>query len=124
MASYITGLRETIRDLERFGIEVADLKEVMASIASTATEVMQPFIPELTGKLRASARGNKAKGKAIVTVGKASIGYAAAINYGSPRQGIRGADFTGKTDAVMDDRAAEMFIDGIQDLIKKRGLDQ
>lgn len=122
MATYVRGLRETIRDLERFGVEVADLKEVMASIASAATDVMQPLIPERTGKLRASARGNKAKGKALVTVGKATVDYAKPVNYGSPKQGIRAVDFTGKTDAVMKERAAQMLLDGIADLIKKKGL--
>lgn len=123
MPLHVTGLRETIRTLEQIGIEVADLKDVMGAIAARATEVMQPHIPlGPTGNLRRSARGNKAKGKAIVTVGKAAVQYAAVINYGSPKRGIRPADFTGKTDAVMDDEAARMFEAGINDLIKKRGL--
>lgn len=123
MPTAITGLRQAVRDLEALGVEVADLKVVMGAIASKAADVMQPFIPEgPTGRLRKSARGNKAKGKALVTVGTARIDYAPVINYGSPKRGIKPADFKGKTDRVMEDLAPRMLDDGITALLTERGL--
>lgn len=124
MSTYVTGLRETVRDLSDLGVEVDDLKDVMGEIAATAVDVMQPFIPAVSGTLRASARGNRAKGKAVVTIGRARVPYAAAINYGWGARNIRPANFTGKTDAAMDDRAVQMLDAGIDKLITKKGLDQ
>lgn len=123
MATYVEGLRETVRHLQDLGVEIDDLKDVMADIATEATDVMQGFIPTRSGALRASARGNRAKGKAIVTVGKARVPYAAAINYGWAARNIKPADFTGKTDRAMDDRAVQMLEAGIDKLIDKKGLD-
>lgn len=122
MGTRITGLRETVRDLEHLGVELDDLKDAMARIAAKATEVMGPFIPTRSGKLRASARGNRAKGKAVVTVGRATVPYAAPINYGWPKRNIAAANFTGRTDAVMDGLAPKLLDDEIDHLLTKKGL--
>lgn len=120
---YFEGLRETTRNLEQLGVDVADMKDVMASIAAKAVDVMRPFIPSVSGTLRASARGNRAKGKAVVTVGSARVKYAQPINWGWPRRHISPAHFTQKTDQAMDDTAVRMLTDGIDRLIRERGFD-
>lgn len=119
---HIEGLRETTRALERAGVQINDLKDVMGGIAAEATRVMQGFIPSVSGALRASARGNRAKGKAVVTIGRATVPYAAPINYGWPRRNITAADFTGRTDAVMEHKAVQMLDKGIGDILTKEGL--
>ena len=65
---YIQGLREITRGMEKAGVDVEELKDVMGRIADEATRIMQPLIPKRSGALRASARGNRAKGKAVVTI--------------------------------------------------------
>jgi hypothetical protein len=120
---YVKGLRETIRTLEKLGVDLNELKDVMANVSSTAAEIMQGFVPVQSGKLRASVRGNRAKGKAVVTVGRARVPYAGPINYGWASRNIAPANFVKKTDEVMDDKALEMLDEGVQDLIKKYGLD-
>ena len=122
MGTKITGLRETVRDLERVGVELADLTAALGRIAARAPAVMQGFIPSRSGKLRASARGNRAKGKAVVTIGRASVRYAAPINYGWPARNIAPANFTGKTDAVMDGIAPDLLDQEIDHLLTTRGL--
>ncbi|HWI43268.1 MAG TPA: hypothetical protein VNS81_06580 [Nocardioides sp.] len=119
MGVKVTGLRETVRELEKIGVEIDDLKDGMARIAAKATQVMQGFIPSRSGKLRASARGNRAKGKAVVTIGRASVPYAAPINYGWPRRNIAPAAFTAKTDAVMDRLAPQMLDDEIDNILRR-----
>lgn len=121
---YFEGLRETIRAMEQLGVEIGDMKDVMAAIAAKAADIMRPLIPlGPTGKLRASARGNRAKGKAVVTVGNARVKYANPINYGWPRRHIAPADFVHKTDQAMDDIAVEMLSEGIDRLIREAGFD-
>lgn len=121
----VEGLREFVRDLERLGVEVEDLKEVFGRISKRATDVMQSKAPVRSGALRAAIRGNRAKNKAVVTAGnKRRVAYAGAINYGWPRRNIRPANFVAATDAVMQTEALELLDEGITDLIKKYGLDQ
>lgn len=136
---YVSGLREVNRSLEKAGVDVAELKTVMGGIAAEATRVMQPFIPAgKTGNLRQSARGNKAKGKAVVTIGKARVPYAGAIQWGWGKQhsnykhgryarkgtrgGYKGAHFIEKTDDVMETRVAQMLEDGWADIAERHGL--
>ena len=122
MPAKVTGLRETVKALEDLGVEVADLKSVMGDIAAKAADVMAPFIPSRKGTLRASARPSKAKGKAVVTVGRARVPYAGPINYGWRRRHIAPANFTGRTDRVMEGQAEQMLEDGIKKLISEKGL--
>lgn len=121
-AVYVEGLREITRSMERAGVDVEELKDVMGAIASEATQTMLPFIPRRSGALRASARGNRAKGVARVTIGKARTPYAAPINWGWPKRGIRPADFTGKTDQVMEPRVMHMLEAGWNDIAERHGL--
>lgn len=121
----VEGLREFVRDLEKLGVELDDLKDIFARISNRATDVMQTKVPVFRGDLRASARGNRAKNKAVVTVGnRRRVAYAGAINYGWRARGIRPANFVAATDAVMKTEALELLDEGITDLIKRYGLDQ
>lgn len=122
MGIHVAGLREITRGMERAGVEVEDLKDVMGGIAAEAARVMQGFIPKRSGRLRDSARGNRAKGKAIVTVGGARVPYARAIQYGWPAHHIKPARFVERTDDVMETRAVEMLEDGWATIAERNGL--
>lgn len=123
MAIAVEGLRSLVKDLEQAGVALDDIKDVFAEIASVSADVMQTFVPVRSGDLRRSVRGNRAKNKAVVTAGKARVPYARVINYGWPARGIRPADFTGRTDSVMQGRAAELLESGLTRLLEKAGLD-
>lgn len=119
---HIEGLREMTRAMEKAGVDVEELKDVMGDIAAEASRVMQGFTPTKSGALRASIRGNRAKGKAVVTAGKAKTPYAAPIFYGWPKRNIKGSKTIERTDAVMDDRVAEMLTEGWNKIAQRHGL--
>lgn len=119
---HVEGLRETIKGLERMGVEAQELKDVMGPIAAEAAETAQRFIPELSGALRRSARGNKAKAKAVVTVGSVRLPYAGPIAWGWEQHNIRPSLFPQKTDRVMEKKAPEMLEVGLQKIIERHGL--
>lgn len=122
MGVHIQGLREITRAFEKAGVEVDDLKDVMGAIATEASQTMTPLLPHRTGALQATARPNRAKGKAIVTVGTARVAYAAPIIYGWPKRNIRPSYAIERTDAVMETRAPELLAEGWNRIAEKNGL--
>lgn len=118
----VEGLNKVVRDLHALGLDVDDLKTAFSTIASEAATVASGFAPKRTGRLAASIRGNRAKSKAVVTAGRASVPYAGAINYGWPRRGIAAQGFMQKTDAVMAPRAVKRLEEEINRLIRAKGL--
>jgi hypothetical protein len=119
---YVEGLRETSRALEKAGVDVEDLKDVMGAIATEASNTLAPLLPRHTGRLAGSTRPNRAKGKAVVTIGGARVPYAAPILYGWPKRHIRPSVAIPRTDAVMEVRAPEMLEDGWNAIAEKNGL--
>jgi hypothetical protein len=120
--THVTGLREVVKALTDAGVEVEDLKEAMGAIAARAAEIAAAAAPSRSGKLRASIRGNKAKGKAIVTAGRASVPYAGAINYGWPARGIKPRKFMQQADAEIGPKAVELLEANINKILTEKGL--
>lgn len=118
----VEGLNALIRDLQKFGAEVDDLKEPFAAIAKEGAQIASSFAPVRTGRLRDTLRGNRAKNKAVITAGRARVPYAGAINYGWPARNITGALFMQKADAEISPRAVEMLDAGIDKIINRLGL--
>lgn len=118
----VEGLRETVRGLERAGVEVADLKDVFGRIAAEGAETGAGFTPTRTGRLARSARGNKAKNRAVVMWGRASVPWAGPILFGWPRRGIKAAATLRRTDDVMEVKAPRLLEDGIGDMLHRYGL--
>jgi len=118
----VEGLNQTLTALQRFGVEVADLKDVMADIAAEGARLASSFAPKRSGRLAATIRGNKAKAKALVIAGRARVPYAGAINYGWPARDIGPALFMQKADKQLAPRAVEMLDKGIDQVISKVGL--
>src|SRR5438309_303834 len=89
----VVGLRELVRDMERLGVEVSDLKDAFGQIATEAAHLAASFAPHRSGKLAASVRGSKAKNYAVVAAGGARVRYAGPIEYGWPARHIQPARF-------------------------------
>lgn len=123
MTVEVDGLREVVRDLERAGVEVEDLKDAHARIATEGADTLQGFTPRRSGKLAGSARGNRAKNKAVINVGGARVRYAGPIFYGWPRHGIRAASTIPRTDAVMADRAPLILDQELGRIFTKYGFE-
>lgn len=119
---YVDGLRQSVRALEQAGVAVTDLKGVMAPIAAKGADVARGFTRRKSGALAATARGNKAKGKAVVTIGTARVRYAGPAVYGWPARNIAPARTLEQTDEVMDDLAPTMLADGINEILERNNL--
>lgn len=123
MAAKVEGLTETLRGLQRIGVEAGDLKDAMAEIAAEGARLASSFAPKRSGRLASSVRGNRAKAKAVVTAGRArTVPYARVINYGWPKRGIRAARFMQRADEQLQPRAVEMLETGLDKAIRRAGL--
>ena len=81
----ISGLRETVRKLERLGVDVQDLKEAFGKISREVASEAQGLVRVKTGALQRTIRPARTKNKAVVRAGNGtSVPYAGVINYSRP----------------------------------------
>lgn len=118
----VEGLNKTVKALQGFGVEVADLKEVFSEISQEGARLASTFAPKKSGRLSGTIRGNKAKNKAVVIAGRARVPYAGAINYGWPKRHIKPALFMQRADTALAPKAVEMLESGLDEAIRKVGL--
>jgi phage gpG-like protein len=118
----VEGLNEVVRDLQAAGVEIDELKDAFAAIADRGAKLAAGFAPQRTGRLAGSIRGNRAKGKAVVTAGRSVVPYAGPINYGWPTRNIRPAEFMQRADAELQPYAVQQLEDEINEVLRKRGL--
>lgn len=89
----VTGLRETVRNLERYGAQVSDLKTAFRTIGNVVVTEAKARAPKQSGALANSIRPSNTKNKAVVRVGAARVPYAGVIHYGWPRRHIAANPF-------------------------------
>lgn len=89
----VEGLSQLRRQLKQLEVDTADLKDAHAAVASTVAHAAANRAKRRTGRMAASVRGNRAVGKATVTVGGAALPYVPPIYYGWPAHGIEGDPF-------------------------------
>lgn len=118
----VEGLKQVVRDLEALGLDVSDLKAAFAVIAAEGARRAAQLAPHKSGRLSGNVRGNRAKAKAVVTVGGATVPYAGAINYGWFARNIKPAGFLQKADEQMQPIAVQRLEAEINHQIRKRGL--
>jgi hypothetical protein len=118
----VENLNATIRDLERLGVEIEDLKDAFSAIAREAAAVIERNTPKLTGRLSGDVRGNRAKSKAVVTAGRTSVPYAGAINYGWKARGIEPARYMQSADTQYASIAVQRLEAEINHQIRRKGL--
>lgn len=119
----VEGLAKKVRQLQALGLDVEDLKDAFADIATEAVDHIIPHVPVgNTGALVDTVRGNRAKSKAVVRAGKAAVQYAGAINYGWPARNIAPTEYMQKGDREMQPIAVRRLEDNIEQQIRKRGL--
>lgn len=120
--AHIEGLRETIRDLERLGVDVEDLRKAFGGIAEDVTQEARDEVAVRTGGLQGTIRPARTKNKAVVRAGTAGRPYAGVINYGWPAHGIEGSDFlTGPANEDPDGKARRIEAE-LEDLIRRYRL--
>ena len=118
----VTGLSTVVRQLKALGLEVTDLKDAFAKVASEGAERIKGHTPRKTGRLAGSVRGNRAQSKAVVRAGRAAVPYAGPINYGWPKRHIAAAQFMQKGDREMQPIAVRELEAEIEKAIRRKGL--
>lgn len=92
---HIEGVRETVRNLEKLGVDVEDLRAAFGAISSEVVTEAQGIVPRgETGRLAGSIKPARTKNKAVVRAGTPTgVPYAGVINYGYPARGIAPTEF-------------------------------
>jgi hypothetical protein len=95
---YTRGLRATVTALEAAGVDAQDMKNVFRQAGNIAQRKTEQLIPVRTGKLRSTVRMAILKNKASIRVGRATVPYAARIEFGAAltSQGKRAYEGLGK----------------------------
>lgn len=133
----LDGLGPAVRALRKLGVEAADLKDIFGAIGTVGAGVMAGFVTSRSGRLVRSLKPARAQNKAVIRGGGARVKYAGAIQWGwgtgnaefrtgdfatDIKGSFEGQHFFEKTDAVMEPRAEQMLIEGINDLIERYDL--
>jgi len=110
------------------GVDVEDIKDGMAKLAALGAQVEKKYVPvgsgrdKHPGQLRADVHGNRARNKAVVTVGRSAVPYAGPINFGWPARNIAPANFVQKVDEKLGPLAPAIIQQSVNTLIERRGL--
>ncbi len=122
VAVKVTGLRETVRRLERLGVDASDLKEAFGEISREVVTEAAARVPYVTGNLSRSIRIGNTKNKSVVRAGRASAPYAGVVNYGWPAHGIPATEFlTGPANENPEDKVRRIERN-LERLVKKYDL--
>lgn len=82
MTTKVHGLRETVRSLERLGVEAQDLKAGFRRIGNIVVAEAKVLVPVRTGRLLNTIKASNTKNKSVVRAGSARAPYAGVIHYG------------------------------------------
>lgn len=117
----ITGLKQTVRSLEKFGVEVSDLKAAFKKVAGAVADDSRGLINNRSGALAGSIRTGNSKNKAIVRAGSGRVPYAGVINFGGYHN-IEGQHFLERAAQENESQSVRMIEEEIQNLIRSIGL--
>jgi hypothetical protein len=125
----VTGLRETIKELEALGASKQEIVDANVRAAETLKAAALPLVPERTGRLKTTLRVSKAKGYAQVLMGNAKVVYANPIHWGwyydkenFIQKNIKPNKFLYRALGSRLDRIVEEYNRDMQNLINKYGL--
>jgi hypothetical protein len=118
----VLGLNAVIRDLVAIGVEVEDLKDAFAKVAALGATIAAANVHSDSGALAADVRGNRAKSKAVITAGRASLPYAGVQNYGWPAHNISAQGFMQKADRELQPLALRLLEAEVNQQIRRRGM--
>lgn len=118
----VTGLRQTVRDLEKLGVQVGDLKVAFKSIGQLVADNARERAPKRTGTLANTIKASNTKNKAVVRAGSKAVPYAGVINYGWPAHNIAKHNFLDDALDENKDRVEELLNENLERLVKALNL--
>ena len=89
----VEGLSNLVRTLKAAEIDLNELKVATQTAGRIVLAAAQLNAPVDTGDLRGSGKQNRARRRAVITFGKASVPYAAPIHWGWPSRNIAAQPF-------------------------------
>lgn len=117
----VDGINKVVRDLKRFGVEVADLKTAFNKIGNIVVKEAVTLTPTLTGRLAASIRASKTQNKSEVRAGGARVPYAGVQHYGGYNN-ITGSYFLTKAIGNKREEVINTMETDLNALIQRLGL--
>jgi hypothetical protein len=118
----IYGDREVMARFRALGFKSSDLSSVFGVIAAEVATDARSLAPRRSGRLAGDVRAGKAKTKATIAVGRASVPYAGPVNYGWPRRHIAANLFMNRAADSKAESSAERITREIQHMINETGL--
>lgn len=109
----VDGARQLRRNLKRAGADLDDLKEVHAAVAEYVAVRAAAAAPRRTGRLAGTVRGNRARARATVSAGRASVPYAGPIHWGWPARGIREQPWIADAARALEPQWTGMYEQGV-----------
>lgn len=99
----VVGLNRVVRNMQRMGVSVEDLKGAFTRIGSRAESHAQSTAPRVSGALAGSVRQSRRKNSVYLYAGYNSkrLPYAAVIHWGWPRRNIEGNPWMHRTVGVL-----------------------
>ena len=116
----IEGTTEVVHALQRLSDELGDPQDALDQIGALEVAELRRNAPRRTGRLRASIRQQRARGRALVTAGNATVDYAAFPAYGTretaPSPWLR------RTDAALEQTSGRLIDHHLDRTIRREGL--
>lgn len=117
----VEGLNKLLRELHAAGVDLADLKTAMQSVAREGAVIAAGLAPRRSGRMADSIRPTGGRTKAIVTAGRKSIPYTGRVNY-SEGFSKTGYHFMQRTSEILSHTAPETLEKAIIKLLRDKGL--
>jgi phage gpG-like protein len=118
----ISGLKSTVRSLQKLGVEVTDLKAAFRKVADVVTGTARGLVHNQTGTLAANIRPGNSKNRATVRAGGARVPYAGVINYGWPGHNIQAQHFLERAAQQDEPRSVRLIDEELRAIIRKLDL--
>lgn len=122
MTIRVEGLKQTVRSLERLGVETQDLKAGFKKAGNVVVDESRGLVPVLSGKLLNTIRASNTKNKAIVRAGGARVPYAGVIHWGWPGHNIEPNEFLVEGLANKQEQVLTVIEQELDALIKRLNL--
>lgn len=120
MTVKVEGLRQSIRSLERLGVEAQDLKDAFHKAGNIVVTEARALAPKRTGKLAGTIKASKTKNKSIIRTG--NLVYAPIQHYGWPAHGIEPKPYMTDAVAHKQDEVVRLIDVELQQLVNKLNL--
>lgn len=118
----VEGAARVAAAFRSLGLKARDLSPAFQRIGAKVKADAATLAPTLTGRLAADLRTTKAKTRATVAVGRASVPYAGPINYGWPGHNIEATYFLNRAAEANEDESRDEILNEMNRLIRRVGL--